>query len=290
MRKIVLTCAVTGNIVRPDQTPHLPITPKEIADSTLEAANAGAAIAHIHVRHPDDGRPSMETDHYREVVERIREKNESLILNLTTGPGGRFIPGDDDPKIAAPGSTLMPPLERVPHITALKPDICTLDLNTMNSGDQVVINTRRNVQIMAEAMLAVGSKPEIEIFNPGDLVLARDLFKAVPFDEPTMYSFVLGIKYGWPANIESIKLGIEMLPDNAVWSAFGVGASEFPVVALATLMGGHARVGLEDNIYLEKGVLAESNAALCEKAVRIIRDLGYDIATPEETRELIGIK
>ncbi len=289
MRDVILTCAITGNITRPDQTPYLPITPAEIATSAMEAAEQGAAIVHIHVRHPGDGRPSMEVEHYQEVVERIREVNGDLILNLTTGPGGRFIPDPEDPKLWAPGTSLLPPMDRVPHILSLKPEICTLDLNTMNSGDQVVMNTPRNTHIMAKAMLAVGAKPEIEIFNPGDLVLALDLMKREHFPAPPMFSFVLGIKYGWPASLESIQLGRSLLPEGAVWSAFGVGASEFPIVALAALLGGHVRVGMEDNIYLEKGVLAKTNADLCQKAARILKDLGYGLATPKSARQILGL-
>jgi uncharacterized protein (DUF849 family) len=289
VRDVILTCAITGNITRPEQTPHLPITPEEIARSALEAAESGAAVAHIHVRHPADGRPSMDVDHYAEVVERIRSVNSDLILNLTTGPGGRYIPDPENPRVAAPGTSLLPPLQRIPHVSALQPEICTLDLNTMNSGDQVVMNTRRNTRIMAEGMLAAGSRPEIEVFNPGDLVLARELLQTLSFPSPPVFSFVLGVKYGWPASVESVQLGVSMLPPGAVWSAFGVGPTEFPMVALAALMGGHARVGLEDNIYLEKGVLARSNAELCLKARRIIEDLGYRLATPSRSREILGL-
>ena len=289
MRDVILTCAVTGNITRPDQTPYLPITPEQIANSALEAAAVGAAIIHIHVRHPEDGRPSMETAHYAEVVERIRARNTDVILNLTTGPGGRYIPDPDNPRIAGPGTSLLPPMERIGHVLALKPEICTLDLNTMNSGDQVVMNTRRNTRGMAKAMLEVGAKPEIEIFNPGDMVLARELIDSEPFAAPAMFSFVLGVKYGWPSSLESIQLGRSLLPDGAVWSAFGVGASEFPMVALAALMGGHVRVGMEDNLYLGKGVLAKSNAELCEKAVRILRDLGFGVASPATARAMLKL-
>jgi uncharacterized protein (DUF849 family) len=289
MRDVILTCAITGNITRPDQTPYLPITPEQIAVSALEAAEAGAAVVHLHVRHPEDGRPSMAVEHYQEVVDRIAAVNPDLILNLTTGPGGRYIPDPDNPRQAAAGTTLLPPMDRVGHIVQLQPEICTLDLNTMNSGDQVVMNTRANTRVMAQAMLAAGAKPEIEIFNPGDLVLARELIAAEPFASPTMFSFVLGINYGWPASLESIQLGRSLLPAGAVWSAFGVGASEFPTVALSTLLGGHARVGLEDNIYLEKGVLAKTNAELCTKAVRIISDLGNRPATPTKARQILGL-
>lgn len=289
MRDVILTCAVTGNITKPEQTPHLPITPKQIAEDCLRAADEGAAIVHIHVRHPEDGRPSMEVDHYRNVVDLIRAKNTALILNLTTGPGGRYIPNPDDPKQYAPGTGLLPPLQRVPHITELRPEICTLDLNTMNSGDQVVMNTPRNTAIMAEAMLAAGSKPEIELFNAGDAVLARDLMTKLPFPTPVMVSFVLGVKYGWPASLESIQLGRSLLPDNAVWTAFGVGRHAFPMLAFAVLLGGHVRIGLEDTIYLDRGVLAEGNAPLCSKARRMVEDLGCTLASPSRARAMLGL-
>lgn len=289
MRPVILTCAVTGNLTRPDQTPYLPITPRQIAEDCLDAAEAGATIVHIHVRDPVSGQPSMALEHYREVVERVRAANPELLLNLTTGPGGRYVPDPDNPRIAAPQTSLLPPLERVTHIAPLSPEIATLDLNTMNSGDMIVMNTRANTRRMAEALLAAGAKPEIEIFNPGDLVLARELLGALPFGAPPMFSFVLGVKYGWPASVESIQLGRSMLPGNAIWTAFGVGRHSFPMVAQSVLLGGHARVGLEDNIFLSKGQLAPSNRALCERARRIIEDLGYVLADTAATRELLGL-
>src|SRR5258705_4597547 len=169
--KVIITCAVTGNLTTPEQTPHLPITPEQIADACLGAAEAGAAVVHIHVRDPATGRPSMSLDHYRDVVERIRAQNPGLILNITTGPGGRFVPSQDDPKVAAAGTTLMAPEERVEHVVALRPDICTLDLNTMNSGKEVVINTPSNVRRMAKVINDAGVKPEIELFDSGDIAL-----------------------------------------------------------------------------------------------------------------------
>jgi len=288
MRNVILTCAVTGNLTKPDQSPYLPITPKQIADASLEAAEAGAAIVHLHVRYPD-GSPSMEIDHYGEVVERIRSQNKSLIINLTTGQGGRFVPDRDDPKIAAPETQLLPPLQRIQHVLELKPEICTLDLNTMNSGDMIVMNTRPNTRIMAEAILEAGVKPEIEIFNAGDMVLANEHVASLGIDKPVMYSFVMGVKYSWPATLETIQLGKSLLPDNALWTAFGIGRAEFPMVAQSVLMGGHIRVGMEDNLFLEKGVLAKSNAELCSKACRIITDLNYEIASAEMAREMLNL-
>ena len=289
MTKTFLTCAVTGNITQPAQTPHLPITPAQIADECLAAAAAGAAAVHIHVRDPVTGRPSMEVELYRDVVDRIRSRDTELIINLTTGPGGRFVPSADNPRVAAPGSTLLPPLERLKHIQQIKPDICSLDLNTMNSGPDVVINTPRNVRIMAAAMREAGVTPELEIFDSGDIHLALDLIADGTLQGPGMWTFVTGVKYGFGFSPETLLYARSLLPTGAIWSAFGIGRHEFPAVAMAYLAGGHLRVGMEDNIYLEKGVLAKSNAELVAKAARILRDLGGELANPREARAVLGL-
>ena len=287
--KTLITCAVTGNLVKPEQTPHLPITPVQIADECLAAAEAGAAQVHIHVRHPETGKPSMEVELYREVVDRIRRENRELIINLTTGPGGRYIPSEDDPKIAAPGTTLLPPEKRVEHIALIRPDVCSLDLNTMNSGPDVVMNTPKNVRRMAKVIREAGVKPELEIFDSGDINLALDLIADGTLDGPAMWTFVLGVKYGFAPTPETLLYARNMLPRGAFWSAFGIGRMEFPIVAQAWLMGGHVRVGMEDNIYLEKGVLAESNAQLVAKARDILLSLGGEIASPREARAMLGL-
>jgi len=289
MEKTIITCAITGNITTREQHPGLPVTPAEIAEASLGAANAGAAIVHIHVRDPQTGKPSMELAHYQEVVERIRHRNKELILNLTTGLGGRFIPSEDDPKVAAPGTTLTTPERRVAHVGVIKPDICTLDLNTMNSGAEVVINTPRNVTRMAQAIRAAEVKPELEIFDSGDLQLALDLMAKGELDAPGMYSFVLGVRYGFPATPETMLYARSMLPAGALWTGFGIGRWEFPMVAQSVLLGGHVRVGLEDNVYLRRNVLTPDNAALVEKAVRIIDDLGAVVASPAEARAMLGL-
>jgi uncharacterized protein (DUF849 family) len=289
-RKTILTCAVTGNLTRPDQTPHLPITPEQIASECLAAAEAGAAVVHIHVRDPLTGKPSMEIDHYRDVVDRIRRRRADLVINLTTGPGGRYVPSEDDPKIYAPGTTLLPPEKRVEHIALIQPDICSLDLNTMNSGPDVVINTPRNVRKMAAVIRSSGVMPELEIFDSGDLHLARDLINEGTLDGPGLWTFVLGVKYGFSASPETLMYARNQLPAGAIWAAFGIGRTEFPMVAQSWLYGGHVRVGLEDNIYLEKGVLAKGNAELVSKAVDILKSLGGDVATPAEARVLLGLR
>ncbi len=287
--KIFITCAVTGNLTTPDQTPHLPITPEQIAEACLGAAEAGAAIVHIHVREPGSGKPSMELGHYREVVERIRAKNTQLILNITTGPGGRFVPSPDEPRVAAAGTTLMAPEKRVEHIAALRPEICTIDLNTMNSGKEVVINTPGNVRRMAKVMRDAGVKPEIELFDSGDIALMHDLLKDGTLEGPALCSFVMGVRYGFQASPEIVLYARNLLPADAEFTAIGIGKAAFTAVAQSYLAGGHVRVGLEDTVYLSRGQLAASNAALVEKARRIVEDLGGQIATPREAREIIGL-
>jgi uncharacterized protein (DUF849 family) len=287
--KIFITCAVTGNLTTPDQTPHLPITPEQIADACLGAAEAGAAIVHIHVREPGTGKPSMELGYYRDVVERIRARNSQLILNITTGPGGRFVPSADEPRIAAPGTTLMAPEKRVEHIAVLRPEICTIDLNTMNSGKEVVINTPGSARRMAKVMKDAGVKPEVELFDSGDIALMHDLLNDGTLDGPVLCSLVMGVRYGFQPSPETVIYARNMLPANAEFTAVGIGKSSFTTVAQSYLSGGHVRVGLEDAVYLSRGQLAPSNAAMVEKARRMVEDLGAQIATTREAREIIGL-
>jgi uncharacterized protein (DUF849 family) len=287
--RVIITCAVTGNQTTPEMTPHLPITPEEIAEACLGAAEAGAAAVHIHVRDPQTGRPSMEIDYYRDVIDRIRASNRQLVINLTTGPGGRFVPDADDPKIAGPGTTLMRPEDRVAHIALLKPDIATLDLNTMNSGKQVVINTPDNVRRMAAVINKAGVKPEIELFDSGDIALCGDLVRDGTLQGPVLCSVVMGVQYGFQPSPETVLYARGMLPPGATWTAFGTGRMSFPMVAQSYLAGGHVRVGLEDAVYLERGVLAPSNAAMVEKARDIVESLGGQIATAKQAREMLSL-
>ena len=287
--KVIITCAVTGNLTTPEQTPHLPITPAQIADACLGAADAGAAIVHIHVRDPLTGRPSMLLDHYVDVVERIRARNPELILNITTGPGGRFVPSKDDPKVAAEGTTLMVPEKRVEHIAALRPDICTLDLNTMNSGREVVINTPANVRRMAKVIVDAGVRPEIELFDSGDIALMRDLNADGTLQGPILCSFVMGVRYGFQPGPETVLYARDLLPSDAEFTAIGIGKAAFTTVAQSYLAGGHVRVGLEDSVYLARGQLATSNAEMVAKARRIVEDLGGAIATIADARQIVGL-
>lgn len=287
--RTILTCAVTGNITTRQQHPGLPVTPKEIAEACVDAAKAGAAIAHIHVRDPETGAPSMAVALYREVVDRIRESGVPLLINLTTGAGGRFVPSAEDPKVPGPGTTLVPPDRRVEHVVALRPDLCSLDLNTMWSGTAVVINTPANVSRMAQVIREAGVKPELEVFDSGDIHLASKLLEDGVLNSPALFQIVLGVRYGFASTPATLFYARSLLPSDAAWAAFGIGRMEFPMVAQSLLLGGHVRVGLEDNVYLTKGKLAPSNASLCEKAVRIVRELGGEVATVDEARQILGL-
>lgn len=288
MPKTMITCSVTGNQTRQEQTPYLPITPRQIADASLEAAEAGAAMVHIHVRYPD-GRQSTEIEHYREVMELIRAKNTALIINLTTGPGGRFQPGDDDPKIAGPRTFFLRPETRVEHVAALKPDVCSLDLNTMTFGSEVVINTPPNVRKMASIISDSGVLPEIELFNSSDINLLHDLLADGTIRRPLLANVVLGVKYGFIANSRTLAYAADSLPGGATWAGFGVGRFAFPMIAQSFLLGGHARIGMEDTVHIAKGELAKSNAELVSKARWIIESLGGEIASADEARQMIGL-
>lgn len=287
--KVIMTCAVTGNLATRENHPGLPATPEEIATACLEAADAGAAIAHIHVRDPKTAAPSMDLALYTRVVELIRGRNTGLILNLTTGPGGRYVPSDDNPAVAGPGTTLLPPEKRVEHIAALKPEICTLDLNTMNSGGQVVINTPRNARIMAEIIKDAGVKPEIELFDTGDIGLAKDMLKDGSINGPMMCSIVTGVKYGLPSTPDALATAARMLPSGSTWTGFGIGRMAFPMLVQSWLLGGHVRIGMEDTSYIGRGQLTAGNGELTDRARDLIEKLGGEIATPDEARALLGL-
>jgi uncharacterized protein (DUF849 family) len=290
MPKTMITCAVTGNLTKPEMNRALPVSPQQVADSALEAAEAGAAAVHIHVRDPDTGAPSMEVDHYREVVDRIRSRNTALIINLTTGPGGRFQPGDENPAIGGPRTNLLRPEQRVEHVIALKPDVCTLDLNTMTFGQEVVINTPPNLRKMAAAIHESGVVPEIELFDSGDIQLMNDFLAEGVLRRPPLVSLVLGVKYGFPATPAAMAFAQSMLPPDVKWTGFGIGRSAFPMVAQAFLLGGMVRIGMEDTVNLAKGRLAKGNGELVEKARHIVELLGGEIMSAEEAREMLHLR
>jgi uncharacterized protein (DUF849 family) len=273
----------------PEISPHLPVTPAEIAQQALEAADAGAAIVHLHVRDPQTAKGSMRLDLYEELVSRIRERNRTVLINLTTGEGGRFIPSVEDPKIAALGSTLCHPEKRVAHVEALRPEICTLDFNTMWSGQASVINAPQNLEIMAERIYAAGVKPEIEIFDSGDLHMVKDFIARGILKTPLMVQMVLGVRFGAVANPASMAFLVSQLPEGTQWAAFGIGRMAFPMLAQALLLGGHVRIGMEDTAYIAQGEHCRSNAQLVEKAALIVDNLGGTLASPEEARQILGL-
>jgi uncharacterized protein (DUF849 family) len=288
-RKVIISCAVTGSADSPSKNPAVPVTPAEIARSSIDAAKAGAAVVHIHVRDPQTTRPSMDGALYRDVVKRIRSSGTDVLINLTTGPGARFVPGADDPAQPGPHTTLSRPETRVRHVVELRPDICSLDMGSMNMGGRVFINTPDHLEVMATAIRDVGVLPELEVFETGHLLLAKRMIETGHIKAPGMFQICLGIAWGQPATPEAMSYMRSLLPPGAPWFAFGISLHQFPMVAQSVLLGGHVRVGLEDNLYLEKGKLAPSNAALVEKAASIVTILGDHVATPAEARSILGL-
>ena len=287
--KTIITCAVTGSAPTPDKNPGVPVTPEEIANSSIEAWRAGAAVVHVHVRDPNTGGPSMAYEHYEEVTERLRESESDVLINLTTGPGARLIPGSDKPMEFQKGNTVKTPLERVRHIEKLKPDICSLDVATMNFNQHVFLNTPDHLRIMAERIKAAGVKPELEVFDTGQIELAKKLISDNYIDLPAYFQLCLGVSYGATATPEAMMHMRDRLPKGSTWSAFGISRQQFPMAAQAVLLGGNLRVGMEDNIYLGAGELAPSNAALVERAVQIVHNLGGEVASPAEARAILDL-
>jgi uncharacterized protein (DUF849 family) len=289
-RKVVITCALTGSADTVDKNPAVPVTPRQIAESALDAAKAGAAVVHVHVRDPDTGQASMDPALYREVVARVRDSGSEVVLNLTTGAGGRFMPGDNEATQPGPGTTLTTPAVRTRHVEELRPEICSLDVATMNFGENAFVNVPKHLRDMAGRAKASGVKPELEVFDTGHVELAKKLIADGHIDTPPLFQLCLGIPYGAPATPESMIHLRNLLPEGAVWSAFGISRHEFPMVALAVMLGGNVRVGLEDNLYLSHGELAPSNAALVEKAAGIIETMGAEVATPAEARGIFHLE
>jgi uncharacterized protein (DUF849 family) len=289
-RKVIITCAVTGAIHTPSMSPHLPITAQEIADAALGAAEAGAAVVHLHARNPKDGRPDQSPAAFEPFLKVIKQSS-NVVINLTTGAGARFIPGSNDPMVPDPRSTMSTPAQRVRHVVELKPEICSLDMGSINMGNYAFVNTVPHIEEMAIAIRDAGVTPEIEVFEPGHILLAKRMIQTGHFKTPTLFQICLGVTWGTPATPDAMKFMRDLLPpsDNT-WFTFGCAAQQFPMVAQAMLYGGHVRVGLEDNLYLARGKLAPSNAALVEKAVDIIEAMGEDLATAAEARQMLGLR
>lgn len=287
--KTILTCSVTGGGAITDRSKYVPITPLQIADSALEAASAGAAVVHIHVRDPNTGAPAWDIDLYRQVVERIRARDSDVIINLTSGVGARYIPSRENPAVGAPGSNFLPPELRVQHIIELKPEICSLDIGSVNFANYAVINTPPHLTRMAELIRAAGVKPELEVFEIGHIRYGRHMIEqGEVFGEP-LFQLCLGIPWGADATTEVMTSMRNLLPAGSHWGGFGISTAIWPMVAQAFLLGGHVRVGLEDSLYISKGELAVSNAVLVERAVKIIHSLGGALASPDEARNVLKL-
>ena len=283
---VVITCAVTGAADAADKHPGLPITPKQIADAAIEAAKAGAAIAHIHVRDPQTRQGSRDPALFREVVERVRESDTDVVVNVTAGMGGDLYFNREEPFFPGEGTDVAAPLERLAHVEDLLPEICTLDNGSMNFGEAnyVMVNPVDHLRTMAARIRELGVKPEIEVFDTGHLWFARQLIKEGLIDDPSLFQICLGIPYGAPADVGTFKAMVDQLPPGANFSAFAIGRNQMPFVAQSMLLGGNVRVGLEDNLYLSKGVHA-SNGQLVERAVKIVEAMGARVLTPQEARE-----
>ncbi|MGY4408341.1 uncharacterized protein (DUF849 family) [Bradyrhizobium sp. LB7.1] len=288
-RKIVVTCAVTGGSSAVlAKHPNIPKTPSQIAEAALDAAKAGAAIVHIHVRDPETGAPSNRFELYEQVVKKLRDADTDVIINLTCGMDGSLSLETLDPITVGKASTLKTPMGRCIHAIKLQPEIATLDCGTMSSGESIYVARMSDLREMATLMREAGVKPELECFELGHIEIAKKLISEGRIDNPALFQFCLSTGYGAPAVPIVMQAMRDILPSDAVWAGFGCSADEMPAVAQLVGLGGHVRVGLEDNIYLRRGVLA-SNAELVENAVGIIERMGASVATPAEAREILGV-
>jgi uncharacterized protein (DUF849 family) len=290
-RKVIVTCAVTGAGDTTGKSEHVPITPEQIADNAIAAARAGASVVHIHVRDVETGLGSRDVALYREVVRLVRESDVDPVINLTAGMGGDLILDPGEPTKLLPGTDLVSALERLAHVEELRPEICTIDCGSLNFGEgsQVYISTPDMLREGAERIKELGVKPEMEIFDTGNLWFANIMVEEGLIAPPPLYQLCMGIPYGAPVNAGLLHAMVNMLPKGAQWTSFAIGRDQLPWVAQSVLLGGHVRVGLEDNLYLSKGVKA-TNAQLTERAIQIVHDLGASVATPDEAREILQLE
>jgi uncharacterized protein (DUF849 family) len=286
--EVFITCAVTGSADSVGKNPNVPVTPEQIAVSALEAHAAGAAIVHLHVRDPQSGMASRDPALFREVVDRIRSRSRSVILNLTGGMGGDLLVGPEHAPLAfRAGTDFVGPQERIVHILDLVPEIGSLDCGSLNFDELIYGTTPGFLRTMARAYQQKKVRPELEVFELGHIELAKQLLAEGLIDQPTLFQLCLGIKYGAPATSEAMQAMRDALPAGSHWSAFGLGRMQMPMVAQSVLLGGNVRVGLEDNLYLGKGIPA-TNAQLVERARAIVELLGVRVLTAPETRERLG--
>ena len=290
--EVFITCAVTGSGNTFGRHPAIPASPEQIANAAIEAARAGAAIAHIHVRDPDTGAPSRKPEYYKEVCDRVRDSDTDVVLNLTAGMGGDMVFGEGENLLPlVEGTDLAGPLERLAHVELCLPEICTLDCGTMNfaEANYVMTNTPGALNTMAKRVQELGVRPELEVFDTGHLVYVKEMIAQGLLDDPIVIQLCMGIPYGAPDDINTLMALVNNLPSNAIFSAFSIGRRQLPYVAMAMLAGGNIRVGLEDNLYLEKGVYA-SNGSLVERAVTIASAMNVGILTPAQVREKLSLK
>ena len=289
--EVIVSCAVTGAGDTVGKSPLIPVTPEEVANAAIEAAKAGAAITHIHVRDPETGKGSRDPELFKEAVDRIRSSDTDVVINLTSGMGGDWTPSDDDPSMPGPGTDMIGPLERLAHVKELLPEICSLDCGTLNFGDgnDIYIATPPYLRKMATLTKEWGVKPELEVFELGHLRFAKQMIAEGLIAEPPMFQICLGIPWGADHSVDMLKVMKDELPGEAVWGGFGISRMQMPIAAAAVAMGGNVRVGLEDNIYLERGVHA-TNAQLVEKVIGIIDRMGGRAVTPAEARKKLGLR
>jgi len=291
-RNVFITCAVTGSGATQDKSPHVPRSPQQIADSAIEAAKAGAAVVHCHVRDPESGAPRRDVALYREVTDRIRDASVDVVLNLTAGVGGDMVFGDvEKPLPVAEGTDMAGATERVAHIAACLPEICTLDCGTMNfaESDYVMTNTPGMLRAMGRMMTTLGVKPEIEAFDTGHLWFAKQLVEEGVLEADALVQLCMGVSWGAPDDLNTFMAMVNNIPADWYWSAFALGRHELPYVAASVLAGGNVRVGLEDNLMLAKGQWA-TNAQLVERAVNIIENMGASVMSAAEVRKMLKLR
>jgi len=289
MDKLIITAAMIGGVTTREKTPHPPMTPQEIAASAVESCQAGASVCHIHVRDPLTHQSSMKFELYKEVFERIREKCD-MIINLTTGSGARLLFNSKSPENRWDTTGLMGPEERVEHVMRLKPELCSLDVGSVNFGSYLFVNLVSVVEKMAAMIKEVGTKPELEVFDIGHIRIANHLIQRGLVEKPPLFQLCLGVPWGIEATTENMIYMRNNLPRDALWYAFAIGAQHFSMAAASMINGGHARVGFEDNLFIKKGVLAKSNAEMVRKVVEIANLMDREVATPKEARQILGLK
>ncbi|WP_338550431.1 3-keto-5-aminohexanoate cleavage protein [Roseovarius phycicola] len=287
----IVTCAVTGAGDTVGKSPHIPVTPQQIADAAIEAAKAGAAIAHIHVRDPETGKGSRDVELFKEAVDLVRASDTDVVINLTAGMGGDWVPSEDDPALPGPGTDMIGPEDRLAHIKACLPEICSLDCGTLNfgNGEEIYISTPPTLRRMAQLTQDWGVKPELEVFDLGHIRFAKAMIEEGLIDAPPMFQLCLGIPWGADQTVETMAAMKAQLPPGASWASFGISRMQMPMAAAAVALGGNVRVGLEDNIWLDRGVPA-TNGQLVARVTEIIERMGGRALTPQEARDQLNLR